>query len=248
MLDRVRHKLSALIAGRVFGGTPVSGAQLSAIGFETAATCSERLLDLSLRLLPLARSVDLTSISDRIPSGPRWPDVWPGEHYRLLVALVQALRPKVVVEIGTFQGLSALALERALPEGGVVHTFDVVPWQAVPGQALRASDLESGRIVPCRADLADPATFERHRELIASAELIFVDAAKDGRMERAFLERFESVDFKSDPIIVFDDIRVLNMIGIWNSVTRPRLDLTSFGHWSGTGLIDWNGRPRSLSA
>jgi hypothetical protein len=32
----------------------------------------------------------------------------------------------------------------------------------------------------------------------------------------------------------------LNMIELWRNVQKPKLDLTSFGHWSGTGLIDWN--------
>jgi hypothetical protein len=42
---------------------------------------------------------------------------------------------------------------------------------------------------------------------------------------------------------MFDGIRVLNMIGIWRRLARPKMDLTSFGHWSGTGLADWNGAP-----
>jgi len=33
----------------------------------------------------------------------------------------------------------------------------------------------------------------------------------------------------------------MNMVGIWRRVTRPKFDITSFGHWSGSGLIDWNG-------
>ena len=41
------------------------------------------------------------------------------------------------------------------------------------------------------------------------------------------------------PIGVFDDIRQWTMLAIWRAVQRPKLDLTSFGHWSGTGLIDW---------
>ena len=41
---------------------------------------------------------------------------------------------------------------------------------------------------------------------------------------------------------MFDDIRLLNMIEQWRALPRPKLDLTSFGHWSGTGLVDWNAR------
>ncbi len=38
---------------------------------------------------------------------------------------------------------------------------------------------------------------------------------------------------------MFDDIRVWNMLEIWRGIRRPKLDLTSFGHWSGTGLVDY---------
>lgn len=41
------------------------------------------------------------------------------------------------------------------------------------------------------------------------------------------------------PILVFDDIRAWNMLAIWREIRMPKLDLTSFGHWSGTGLVDW---------
>jgi predicted O-methyltransferase YrrM len=46
----------------------------------------------------------------------------PGEHYRLLAALVKLLQPERVLEIGTFHGLSALALKKFLPSAGkIVH-------------------------------------------------------------------------------------------------------------------------------
>jgi hypothetical protein len=32
---------------------------------------------------------------------------------------------------------------------------------------------------------------------------------------------------------------MMNMIGIWRGIRHPKLDLTSFGHWSGTGLVEW---------
>jgi hypothetical protein len=29
------------------------------------------------------------------------------------------------------------------------------------------------------------------------------------------------------------------MLGVWRGIARPKLDLTSFGHGSGTGLVRW---------
>jgi hypothetical protein len=41
------------------------------------------------------------------------------------------------------------------------------------------------------------------------------------------------------PIVIFDDIRLMSMVYIRRSIDKPKLDITSFGHWSGTGLVEW---------
>jgi predicted O-methyltransferase YrrM len=240
LIERVRAKVAMLLARwELPAPSPHGVAHASALYGDPLDRPSERLLDLALAAAHAARSEDLSGISARMASGPRWPDFWPGEHYALLAGLVRVLEPRVVVEVGTYQGLGALALAKNLPAGGRVVTFDVVTLDAVQGQTLRAEDLASGRVVPVLADLTRDADFERHRDTLAEADLIFVDAAKDGVMERRFLARFEAVPFRRPPIVVFDDIRLWNMLAIWRDVRRPKLDLTSFGHWSGTGLIDW---------
>ena len=35
---------------------------------------------------------------------------------------------------------------------------------------------------------------------------------------------------------------LLGRLRIWRAIARPKLDVTSFGHWTGTGLVEW---PRS---
>ncbi len=44
---------------------------------------------------------------------------------RLLKMLVRMIRPATVVEIGTYSGYSALSMAEGLPEGGVLHTFEI---------------------------------------------------------------------------------------------------------------------------
>ena len=200
---------------------------------------NDRLLGVGLDAAQAARGADLSAVSSRIRSGPRYTDVWPGEHYKLLAGLVEVLQPRLVIEIGTATGLSALTLLEKLPAEGRVVTFDVVPWQQYPGAVLRADDFAVGRLVQHIADLVDPAVSAAHRELLESADLIFMDAAKDGEMERSFIALFESLRFKGTPVALYDDIRLWNMLDIWRGIQRPKLDLTSFGHWSGTGLVDY---------
>lgn len=200
---------------------------------------SARLLELALAAVAAARTVSLDEVDARRPATSFFPNVWPGEHYKLLAGLVVAMQPRRIVEIGTAAGTSALTLLKYLPPAGRVDTFDVVPWTGFPGSYLTVTDFADGRLVQHVADLTDAAVFERHRARLAAAELIFVDAQKDGRMEQVFIDRFRTVDFAAPPIVVFDDIRLWNMLRIWRQLDLPKLDLTSFGHWSGTGLVDW---------
>ena len=236
--DRLRQMTSSVLVGNP---TAVPHAQPSMILYDDHGPPTDRLLDLALAAVSAARTEDMRGISARMPAQPRWPDIWPGEHYKLLAGIVRVMRPSVIVEIGTYQGLSALALAQNMPSGSRLHTFDVIAHDRIPGNVFRSGDFDGGRIVPLVADLTQDAVFQQHRALMARADLIFVDAAKDGRMERVFLRQFETMQFANKPIVMFDDIRVWNMLGIWRDVRRPKLDLTSFGHWSGTGLIDWMG-------
>lgn len=200
---------------------------------------SARLLDVALAAAEAARHIPLTGLGARLDSEPRWPEVWPGEHYRLLAGLVRVMNPKVAIEIGTATGMSALALAAEMEGDGRVATFDIVPWRDYPGTVLREEDFTNGRLVQHVDDISRPDGLTRHRELVKQAELIFIDAAKDGEQEQRFIDAFDSLAFDHPPIVVFDDIRQWKMLGIWRKVKRPKLDLTSFGHWSGTGLVDW---------
>jgi predicted O-methyltransferase YrrM len=203
---------------------------------------SDYLIDLALRAAQEAWRTELPDLSRRVDADSNdFTRIWPGEHYRLLAALVKLLQPKEVVEIGTFRGMSALALKKFLPSAGTITTFDIVPWESVPDTFLRPEDFEDDRLRQQIGDLSDPAVFELNRSLIQQTEMLFVDGPKDGVFERKLLQRLETVDFHKPLLLVMDDIRFWNMLATWQDIARPKLDLTSFGHWSGTGLVDWRG-------
>jgi predicted O-methyltransferase YrrM len=203
---------------------------------------SERLIDVALAAIQAARSQDLKEIESRLKGRFRFPDglvqVWPGEHYKLLAGLVQTLQPRTIVEIGTAEGMSALALKKELPSGGKVITFDIIPWQSYPNPCLEKADFENGTLLQEVADLGDKPVLHKYRAVLADAELFFIDAAKDGALERRLIANLQTIEFRQTPIVVFDDIRVWNMLAIWHELTWPKLDITSFGHWSGTGICE----------
>ena len=200
---------------------------------------SDRLIDVAMNSVTAARRIALPDVSARVPQPPLWPDVWPGEHYRLLAGLVDVLKPRVIIEIGTYTGLSALAIKDRMPGDSRLVTFDILPWDTIPHSHLIASDFSDGRLQQVIADLADPTAFQTHLPLLQEADLIFVDGPKNVTFEEAFLKQLSTADLPKEPLLVFDDIRLWNMLRIWRGITKPKLDLTSFGHWSGTGLVDW---------
>lgn len=164
---------------------------------------------------------------------------WPGEHYKLLAALVLVLQPERIVEIGTFEGWSSLSMKQYLPPEGRIDTFDIAAWNTFPNTCLQPDDFVDGRLVQHLEDLADPTVVARNRDLLAAADLVFMDGPHDGPTEYKMWENLKQVPFANSPLFVFDDIKMHTMLKFWRDLPLPKLDITSFGHWSGTGLAEW---------
>jgi predicted O-methyltransferase YrrM len=94
---------------------------------------------------------------------------------RLLRFLVAMVEPRLVVEIGTFTGYSALAMAGGLPEGGRIVTCEVSPERAQFAQSwFDRSPL--GERIELRVGPA-LATVE---SLDGPFDFVFIDADKDG--------------------------------------------------------------------
>lgn len=218
--------------------TRVSGvpdAQLSAISPPSGEGDAE-LLDLALRSASATLRTAPGGLAGRHMSADqrRWAELWPGEHYRLLPTLASEIGAHRVVEVGTFTGMGAIALRDAGPE---VVTYDITPWRQVPGSILEEGDFGPGRLEQRIGDLAAPAYFSSQLGTLRGAQLIFVDGPKDRVFEPAFWSLLAPAMAGSGAVVLFDDIRVANMVSFWHSVGLPKLDITSVGHWSGSGLV-----------
>lgn len=197
---------------------------------------SGELVALALQAAQRAAQLQLPDVVARCasPHDRRLVELWPGEHYRLLAALVEILRPQLVVEVGTFTGMGSLSMASALEAEAKLVTFDILPWSSFPDTLLREEDF--GRIEQRLGDLSEETTFAQHRDLFARADLIFLDGPKDGRFEPV-LHRLLTGTVKPSALIVYDDIRLLTMVELWRSIATPKYDATSLGHWTGTGLV-----------
>ncbi len=234
------------LLARQFFDMPARHKELSVIASmdDDPAKPNQRLLDLVVDVLPQACKTRLPIFEGRMSAEPRWFDTWPGEHYRLLAAMVKTLHATTVIEIGTFTGMGTVAILQGLRPDGQVVTFDLVPWNDFEHTWLQDEDFaktEGGRVTQMLADVSAPGGIEPYRALFEAADFMFIDGPKDGTTESRILANLATLTLRRDPIVFFDDIRVMNMVGVWRRVSRPKFDITSLGHWSGSGLIDWNG-------
>lgn len=222
---------------RLFGPPPVSARHVewSAIASndDELLQPTDDLIGIVLRAVERARGLRLDTVAERCSTAleSSWVNHWPGDHYRLLAALVDVLGIGKAVEVGTFTGMGTLALAHS---HATVRTFDVVPWADFPNTLLRSSDFED-RVEQVVGDLANSAFFESQVECLRSAGLIFIDGPKDSIFEPAFVSLLVPI-LRAGQVLVVDDIRKLEMLQLWRDLPLHKLDCTSFGHWSGTGL------------
>lgn len=171
-------------------------------------------------------------------------NVLPGDHYRLIAGLIRCLRPKKLVDIGTAQGISARVMCDVAPLEANVSTFDIIPWnnkEAFPKTYVTEEDFASKKLVQYTDDLKDPSAFQKFLPLLNGAEFIMLDGPKDGQFEYVVVQQLSEYlkpAEKGARFLFIDDIRFENMIGLWRLIASPKIDLTSFGHFSGSGLVD----------
>ncbi len=206
--------------------------------FDENRPAPRRLIEVAMDAIKVTlNDISLDDLAGR-PNSPDYFTIWPGEHYKLLGGLVKSLQPRVIIEIGTDTGLSALVMRKYLPAGGKVVTFDLRPWNTVEETDLVDEDFIDGRLEQRLVDLADPLRFEQNRSLLEKAEFFFVDGPKNIEYETALMKHLSSIKYAKPPIMLWDDTRLAAMVKFWRDLKQPKLDLTSFGHWSGTGLVE----------
>ncbi len=201
---------------------------------------SRSLIECALDIVRQTLEVEIEDVCQRRPPAGWSPSLWPGEHYRLLAGLVAYLKPTTIIEVGTETGLSAICMKKYLPPDGHLVTFDLIPWKEFSNTCLMDEDFTDGRLKQELADLANPVTFKTYVPLLAKADFIFLDGPKDGHFEPALAALLDTVPFTKPPLVLFDDIRDRNMLRFWRELKHSKLDISSFGHWTGTGLVAWS--------
>jgi predicted O-methyltransferase YrrM len=153
------------------------------------------------------------------------------EHYKLLAYLSTLYDNEILIDLGTYRGLSALAL--SYNKKNKVVTFDIEKCTGNNNNQLKPDNCYN--IIFMLDNILEFPN--RYMDLLKKAKIICLDVdPHDGIKEPDFLKIIIESGFKG--IIVCDDINLNNnMKNWWNSVTLEKYDISKYGHWSGTGLI-----------
>lgn len=157
---------------------------------------------------------------------PDWLYTRPGEHYKLLSYLASRFNDTTLIDAGTYQGYSAMAL--AQNPSNRVKSYDIM--------TLSFPFLQPYTNV----ELLNRDINEESKEVLCNAPLISLDIdPHDGFQEARFVDKLINIDYQG--YVICDDIHLNgNMRNWWLSVTLPKYDITDIGHLSGTGLICFN--------
>lgn len=141
-------------------------------------------------LAELARQTHLKVLYPRMLSGHL--------QGRVLAHLSKLIRPKYILEIGTYTGYSALCLAEGLAEGGKLVTMDPNPETNAFAQGYFDRSEYADRI-----ELRAVKALEALPELAFSPDLVFLDAVKE-----EYLDYFEAVlpKMPSGGIVLTDNV------------------------------------------
>jgi caffeoyl-CoA O-methyltransferase len=121
----------------------------------------------------------LTAVADETRAVSRQPFMIVGSlQGELLATLVHALRPRTVLEIGTFTGYSALAMARALPPQGRIVSCEIDPVHAEVARRHVAASPYAHQI-----EIALGPALDTIAGLPGPFDLVFIDADKTGYVD-----------------------------------------------------------------
>lgn len=117
----------------------------------------------------------LRALADRTRETSRASQMLVGQiEGRLLAMLVAMIQPRLVLEIGTYTGYSALAMAEALPEGGRIITCEVNGRHAAIAEDAVAASPHAGKIEVRLGPALDTIA-----TLPGPFDFVFIDADKE---------------------------------------------------------------------
>jgi len=147
------------------------------------------------------------------------------EHYKL-IAYLSKFTENQIIDIGTYFGFSALASSLY---NKPVTTYDVCDWFPEDEKIITARNNKNiiFKLMDCCNDM----------EEIVKSDIVLLDIdPHSGEQELVIMKALKDVGFQG--IIMLDDIHLNEkMDEFWNGIEEKKIDVTSVGHFSGTGIV-----------
>lgn len=145
-----------------------------------------------------------------------------GEHYKLINYISNQYKNKTLLDIGSRDGISALAMAKC---NNIIISYDIKPvlcdWNnTYPNVTFKQLNI-----------------LKEKDEILLNASFMLLDIdPHDGLQELEFFTRLRQIKYKG--IIILDDIKLNQpMINLWDNIYEEKYDITTWGHGSGTGIV-----------
>jgi len=143
------------------------------------------------------------------------------EHYRLLAYISTLVDNRILLDVGTFKGDSAMAL--SYNENNQVISYDLSSHLEIDNISIENIEFRIDNILD-------------HPDLILWAPFILLDTFHNGDFEQEFMDKL--IEIGCHGLVMFDDIHLnYPMQTFWNGITQDKWDLTHIGHHTGTGIV-----------
>jgi hypothetical protein len=156
------------------------------------------------------------------------------QEYRLYSYLSTFFNDTIILDIGTFNGRSAIAL--SYNETNHVISYNITDNINNDNHKIYTKSNVTFKIKNVLEDLT--------KELLYNVKLIMIDIDHFELIEQQIIDKLYELNFSG--IIILDDIIHPNkeeyecMQRLWNNLNFKKYDMTKYGHFSGTGIILMN--------
>lgn len=179
--------------------------------------------------------IDLSSLHQYLAWNPQYLQFFTqkaGQEAYKLLGYISKHSNGVITDIGTQFGSSALAL--SLNDQVTVETYD--KFKHIPDNNQVPTVVNKLNI---KYKILSAQTI---LSKIADSTVVYLDInTHDGSEELKIINKLEELKFKG--LLIIDDIKLNTVMeNVWNSVPKhlKKIDVTEFGHWSGTGIVVYN--------
>jgi hypothetical protein len=176
-------------------------------------------------------NIDLSELSKNLHNENMVKDFLepPGtNHYQLLSCFSLFFDDSILLDIGTNEGASALAM--SYNKSNKIYSFDLVDNRKIN------ENLNNIHYIIDDITREYTGNDGKYDNLVLSSSMIMLDTEHDGRFEFKFYKYLKKINYKG--YLFLDDIYLNKiMVNFWNYITEEKMDLTNLGHWSGSGLV-----------